>query len=293
MQVFDYSRATTIDEATGLLQQAQGRARILAGGTDLLVALRERRLTTDLVIDVKSIAELTALRYDAETGLHIGAAAPCWRIYGHANIARLYPGMVDAVRQIGGVQIHGRASLGGNLCNASPAADSIPALIVHAAQAEVAGPAGRRMVPVEQFCSGPGRTVLQPAELLVALHLAPPPPRSCGAYVRFTPRNEMDISVVGAAAWVQLTNEGDRFVRGRVALAAVAPTPLAVPSIEAALAEQPVNDASFVAAAAIAQEAARPITDMRGTAEYRRQIVGVLVRRALEMAVERARQETR
>ena len=293
MQAFDYSRATTIDEATGLLQQAQGRARILAGGTDLLVALRERRMTTDLVIDVKSIAELAALSYDAETGLHIGAATPCWRIYGDANIARLYPGMVDAVRQIGGVQIHGRASLGGNLCNASPAADSIPALIVHAAQAEVAGPAGRRMVPVEQFCSGPGRTVLQPAELLVALHLAPPLPHSCGAYVRFTPRNEMDISVVGAAAWVQLTNEGDRFVRGRVALAAVAPTPLAVPSIEAALAEQPVNDASFVAAAAIAQEAARPITDMRGTAEYRRQIVGVLVRRALEMAVERARQGAR
>jgi len=290
MQAFDYSRATTIDEATGLLQQAQGRARILAGGTDLLVALRERRMTTDLVIDVKSIAELTALRYDAETGLHIGAAVPCWRIYGDTNAANLYPGMVDAVRQIGGVQIHGRASLGGNLCNASPAADSIPALIVHAAQAEIAGPAGRRMVPVEQFCTAPGRTVLGPAELLVALHLPPPAPHSGGAYVRFTPRNEMDISVVGAAAWVQLDDEGDRFVRGRVALAAVAPTPLAVPSVDAALVGQPVNDETFVAAAVAAQVAARPITDMRGTAEYRRQIVGVLVRRALEMAVERARQ---
>ncbi len=293
MQAFDYSRATTIDEATGLLQQAQGRARILAGGTDLLVALRDRRLTTDLVIDVKSIAELTALRYDAETGLHIGSATPCWRIYGDANIAHLYPGLVDAVRQIGGVQIHGRASLGGNLCNASPAADSIPALIVHAAQAEIAGPAGRRMVPVEQFCTGPGRTVLLPEELLVALHLPPPSPHAGGAYVRFTPRNEMDISVVGAAAWVQLTNEGDRFVRGRVALAAVAPTPLVVPRIEAALAEQPVNEGTFTAAAVIAQEEARPITDMRGTAEYRRQIVGVLVRRALELAVERARQGAR
>ena len=165
MQAFDYSRATTIDEATGLLQQAQGRARILAGGTDLLVALRERRLTTDLVIDVKSIAELMALHYDAETGLHIGAAAPCWRIYGDPHVASLYPGLVDAVRQIGGVQIQGRASLGGNLCNASPAADSIPALIVHAAQAEIAGPAGRRKVPVEQFCTGPGRTVLQPGRV--------------------------------------------------------------------------------------------------------------------------------
>lgn len=290
MQAFDYSRATTIDEATGLLQQAQGRARILAGGTDLLVALRERRLTTDVVIDVKSIAELTALRYDAESGLHIGAAVPCWRIYGDPNVANLYPGMVDAVRQIGGVQIHGRASLGGNLCNASPAADSIPALIVHAAQAEIAGPAGRRMVPVEQFCTAPGRTVLGLAELLVALHLPPPAPHSGGAYVRFTPRNEMDISVVGAAAWVQLAPDGDRIVSGRVALAAVAPTPLAVPAVESILAGQPVNDDTFVKAAVTAQEAAQPITDMRGTAEYRRQIAGVLVRRALGIACDRARQ---
>jgi xanthine dehydrogenase FAD-binding subunit len=289
MQAFDYSRANTIDEATGLLQQAKGRARILAGGTDLLVALRERRLTTDLVIDVKSIAELTALRYDAETGLHIGAAVPCWRIYGDPQVATLYPGLVDAVRQIGGVQIQGRASLGGNLCNASPAADSIPALIVHTAHAEVAWAAGRRMVPVEQFCRGPGHTVLQPEELLVALHLPPPPPHSSGAYVRFTPRNEMDISVAGAAAWVQLDDTGDHFVRGCVALAAVAPTPLAVPEVERILTGQPVNDVTFVAAAVVAQEAARPITDMRGTAEYRRQIVGVLVRRALELAVERAR----
>jgi xanthine dehydrogenase FAD-binding subunit len=293
MQAFDYSRANTIDEATGLLQQAQGRARILAGGTDLLVALRERRLTTDLVIDVKSIAELTALHYDAETGLHIGAAAPCWRIYGDSRVASLYPGMVDAVRQIGGIQIHGRASLGGNLCNASPAADAIPALIVHAAQAEIAGPARRRLVAVEQFCTGPGRTVLQPEELLVALHLPPQPPHTGAAYVRFTPRNEMDISVAGAAAWVQIDDAGDRFVTGRVALAAVAPTPLAVPAVESVLAKQPVNDGTLVAAAVIAQEAARPITDMRGTVEYRRQIVGVLVRRALEVAVERARQGAR
>jgi xanthine dehydrogenase FAD-binding subunit len=289
MQAFDYSRANTIDEATSLLRQAQGRARILAGGTDLLVALRERRLTTDLVIDVKSIAELAALRYDAETGLHIGAATPCWRIYGDPDVAKLYPGVVDAVRQIGGVQIQGRASLGGNLCNASPAADAIPALIVHGAQTEVAGPAGRHLVAVEQFCTGPGRTVLQPEELLVALHLPPPPPHSSAAYVRFTPRNEMDISVVGAAAWVHLDDEGSSFVSGRVALAAVAPTPLVVPMIESMLAGQPVNDETFVKAAVLAQEAAQPITDMRGTAEYRRQIVGVLVRRALEMAVERAR----
>ena len=149
------------------------------------------------------------------------------------------------------------------------------------------------MVAVEQFCTGPGRTVLQPDELVVALHLPPPAPHSGGAYVRFTPRNEMDISVAGAAAWVQLDDEGDHFVRGRVALAAVAPTPLAVPGVESVLAGQPVNEGTFAKAAVAAQAAARPITDMRGTAEYRRQIVGVLVRRALELACARGREEAR
>jgi xanthine dehydrogenase FAD-binding subunit len=293
MQAFDYARAGTIDEATTLLQQTQGRARILAGGTDLIVALRERRQTTELVIDIKPIGELMALAFDAETGLHIGAATPCWRIYGDLNVATYYPGLVDGVRQIGGVQIHGRASVGGNLCNASPAADAIPALIVHGAQAEIAGPGGRRALAVESFCTGPGRTVLQPDELLVALHLPPPPPNSGAAYVRFTPRNEMDISVAGAAAWVQLDAGGSRFLGGRVALAAVAPTPLVVPEVGDILAGQPVDESTIGKVAVAAQQAARPITDMRGTAEYRRELVGVLVRRAVEIACERARQEAR
>jgi carbon-monoxide dehydrogenase medium subunit len=291
MQAFDYARVNTIEEATALLQQAHGRARVLSGGTDLLVALRERRLTADLLIDVKAIAELTALTYDDESGLRIGAAVPCWRIYGDERIASHYPGLIDAVRQIGGVQIQGRAGVGGNLCNASPAADSIPALIAHAAQAEIAGPGGRRTVAVEQFCTGPGRTVLQPGELLAAIHLPPPLPHSAGAYVRFTPRNEMDIAVAGAAVWVQLDAAGSRFAGGRVALAAVAPTPLLVPDAGAILAGQPVGEAAAADLAAAAQQAARPITDMRGTAEFRRQLVGVLVRRALELACTRARQE--
>lgn len=292
MQPFDYTRATTIDEAAALLAGAQGRARILAGGTDLLVALRERRLTADLLIDVKPIAELMALSYDPTTGLHIGAGTPAWRIYSHADVAMRYPGLVEAVRQLGGVQIHGRASLGGNLCNASPAADAIPGLIVHAAEAELAGPGGRRTVAVDQFCTGPGRTILQPGELLVALHLPPPPPNSGGAYVRFTPRNEMDISVVGAAVFVQLDASGNSFVDGRIALAAVAPTPLPVPGVRDLLAGQPADETAIARAAQAAQQAARPISDLRGTAEYRRHLVGVLVRRALETACRRAKQET-
>jgi carbon-monoxide dehydrogenase medium subunit len=292
MQAFDYTRAVTIEEAASLLHQAGGRARILSGGTDLIVALRERRLTADLIVDVKSITELTALTFDRQTGLHIGAAVPCRRIYGDAQIANAYPGLIDAARLIGGVQIQGRASLGGNLCNASPAADSIPALIVHAAQAEIAGADGRRLVSVEDFCAGPGRTVLSSDELLVALHLPPPLPHSGAAYVRFIPRNEMDIAVAGAAAAVQLDERGSRFVSCRVALAAVAPTPLLVPEIGQLLGGQPVDDAAIAKAAAAAQGAARPISDMRGTAEYRRQLVGVLVQRALETAIVRARQES-
>jgi carbon-monoxide dehydrogenase medium subunit len=251
----------------------------------------------EILIDVKPIAELMVLDYDGATGLRIGAGTPCWRIYGDPAVVTNYPGLIDAVRVIGGVQIQGRASLGGNLCNASPAADSIPALIVHGAQAEIAGPQGRRMVAVEQFCTGPGRTVLQPDELLVALRLPPGPPHSGGAYLRFIPRNEMDIAVAGAAAWVQLDAEGGRFVAGRVALAAVAPTPLPVPEVSELLRGQTTDPEArrrvFAAAAERAQGAARPISDMRGTAEYRRQLVGVLVRRALEAATRRALGEIR
>jgi carbon-monoxide dehydrogenase medium subunit len=290
MRAFDYTRAATIEEAAGLLHQAEGRARILSGGTDLIVGLRERRLTADLIIDVKAIDELKRMDFDSGTGLHIGAAVPCWRIYGDFQIATAYPGLIDAVQLIGGVQIQGRASLGGNLCNASPAADSIPALIAHAAQAEIAGPAGRRTIAVENFCVAPGRTVLAPDELLVSLHLPPPQPHYGAAYTRFIPRNEMDIAVAGAAAAVSLDEHGSRFVGCRVALAAVAPTPLVVPEIEQLLGGQRVDDAAVAKAAAAAQAAAQPISDMRGTAEYRRQLVGVLVKRALETAIMRARQ---
>jgi carbon-monoxide dehydrogenase medium subunit len=294
MQAFDYTRVTTVDEATTLLAGAGGRARILGGGTDLIVALRERRLTTDLVIDVKAIAELQALHLDEAGGLHLGACTPCHRIYGDPAISARYEGLVDAARLIGGVQIQGRASLGGNLCNASPAADSIPPLIVYAAAAEIAGPRGRRTVPVADFCTGPGRSVLEPDEMLVALHLPPPPPGSGAAYLRLIPRNEMDIAVAGAAAYVELDGTG-RFVTGRIALAAVAPTPLVVAEAAGLLAGQRApadtdpDAAVFAAVAAAAQAAARPITDLRGTAAYRRQVVGVLVRRALHTATARAR----
>jgi len=288
MQAFEYARVDSIGDAVALLAKANGRARVLSGGTDLIVALRDGRVQADLVVDIKFIPEVNELSFDAATGLTIGAAVPCYRIYGDAAIARMYPGLIDAASLIGGVQIQGRASLGGNLCNASPAADSIPALIVHNAVAHIAGPDGRRSVPVEAICTAPGRTVLQPGEFLVSLHVPPPDSGFGAAYLRFIPRNEMDIAVVGAGVAVQLDDSHTHFVAARIALAAVAPTPLFVPDARVALIGKLVSQEAIEDAARIAQDAAQPITDMRGTASYRRHLVGVLVRRALAKALARA-----
>jgi carbon-monoxide dehydrogenase medium subunit len=290
LQAFDYAMPRSIDEAVALLVDQGDEARVLAGGSDIIVQVREGRRTIALLVDVKSIPEVNELRYDAATGLIMGAAVPCHRIYGHGEIAAAYPGLIDAVSLIGGIQIQGRATVGGNLCNASPAADTIPALIVHEATCVIAGPAGRREVAVEQFCTAPGRTVLQRGEFLVALRVPAPKPNSGAAYLRFIPRNEMDIAVVGAGASVVLDQAKNAFVGARVALGAVAPTPLLVEPAAAALIGKPVSDEVLQQAAEAAQAAARPIDDMRGTREYRVHLVGVLTRRALRGAIQRAKE---
>lgn len=289
MQAFDYVQAQNVEHAVTLLAQAQGRGRVLSGGTDLLVALREGKLQADLVIDIKRIPQVNALDFDPNDGLRLGAAVPCHRIYNHAEIARAYPGLMDAAKLIGGVQVQGRASIGGNLCNASPAADSIPALIVHSAVCDIAEARGRRQLPVEEFCVSPGRTVLQAGEFLVSLHLPAPRPGFGAAYLRFIPRNEMDIAVVGVGVSVQLDDERRRVTGARIALGAVAPTPLFVPEAGAALVGKEPTPEVIAHAADTARAAARPISDMRGTADYRRHLVGVLTRRALEQALQRAR----
>lgn len=290
MQPFDYAQAQNIDHAVNLLTLANGRARILSGGTDLIVALREGRTQTDLVVDIKRIPEANELSFDQSHGLRIGAAVSCQRIYTHDRIARTYPGLIDALSLIGGVQIQGRASVGGNLCNASPAADSIPALMVHAATCQIVAGRNRREVAVEEFCTAPGRTVLQANEFLIALHMPAPQPGFGAAYLRFIPRNEMDIAVVGVAAALQLDANRETIIAGRIALGAVAPTPLLVSDAAAALVGQPPTAHAFAHAAELARRAARPISDMRGTADYRRHLVGVLTLRALEQALTRARQ---
>jgi len=288
LQAFDYVRPTTVDEAVSILARHGDQARVLSGGTDLIVALRESRRQVQVVVDIKALAETAELAYSPQAGLRLGAAVPCYRIYGDTAVAAAYPGLIDAARLIGGIQIQGRASIGGNICNASPAADSAPALIVHAATCIIAGPHGRREVAAEDFFAGPGRTVLQPGEFLVSILLPAPEPGFGAAYLRFTPRNEMDIAVVGAGASVVL-DETRRTIRSaRVALGAVAPTPLLVAAASDALAGLPADDAAVERAAALAQEAARPITDMRGTAEFRKHLSAVLTRRALRAAITRA-----
>ena len=287
MKWFDYAAPQSLDEAVAVMAAHPG-ARPLAGGTDLLVQMRSGRKETDFVVDVKRVPELNEIAYDPVNGLTLGAAVPCYRIYRNTPVARAYRSLADVAALIGGTQIQGRASIGGNLCNAAPSADSIPLLIALGGRCRIVGPAGTREVAVEDFCTAPGRTVLGSGELLVSIHFPPPAPDSGARYLRFIPRNEMDIAVAGAGVQVVMDNGNFRSVR--IALAAVAPTPLFVREASDALAGKAANTASLAEAAELASRAAQPITDMRGTTEYRRHLCAVLTRRALEAAIEIARE---
>jgi carbon-monoxide dehydrogenase medium subunit len=287
---FDYAAPRTVAEAVALLAAKGDRARVLAGGTDIIAQLREGRRNLDFLVDVKAIPELNELSYEPKQGLRLGAAVPCCRIYEHQDVGRAYPGLIDAVSLVGGIQIQSRASVGGNLCNASPAADTIPPLIAYEAVCLIAGPRGTREVAVESFCTSPGRSTLANGELLVSLRLPPPKARSGAHYERFIPRNEMDIAVVGAAASVVLDESRTRCTSARIALAAVAPTPLLVPDAGDVLVNGPLTDQLIEQAAGLAQAAARPISDMRGDANYRRHLVGVLTKRVIGRALARAKE---
>jgi CO/xanthine dehydrogenase FAD-binding subunit len=290
MKAFDYSAPATVAEAVTLLAENGDRARALAGGTDVIVQVREGRRDVDLLIDVKHIPELNELSYEPGAGLRFGAAVPCYRLCEHPGVARAYPGLIEAAGLIGGTQIQSRASVGGNLCNASPAADAIPSLIVAGAICLIAGPQGQRELPVEAFCTAPGRTALGRGEILVSLRLPPPLPHTGSAYLRFIPRNEMDIAVVGVGVCLTLNGSKTSCIAARIALAAVAPTPLFVADAAASLMGRPPLPTDIEKAALFAQAAARPIGDMRGDADYRRHLVGVLTRRALTTALQRCKE---
>jgi len=288
MQSFDYIAPKSLGEVVQLLAGKNGDARILSGGTDLLVQLREGRRQAKLVIDIKNIPELTQITFDPTSGLRIGAAASCSQICGDPNVSKLYPGLVDGIHLIGGVQIQNRASVGGNLCNASPAADSIPALIVHEAVCHITGPNGSRTIPVESFCVAPGKNAMQSGEFLTSVTVPTPKENSGASYLRFIPRNEMDIAVVGAGASVLLDADRKRFVAVRISLGAVAPTPLLASPAGDFLSGKAITRENIKETARRAQAIAKPITDLRGTAEHRKHLVAVLVQRALDKAIERA-----
>lgn len=289
MRAIEYAAPGSVEEAVAILARHGADARMLSGGTDIIVQAREGRRNIAVLVDAKSIPESSALRIEPDGSLYVGAAVPCAEIYENAEVARRFPALIDSASLIGGIQIQSRASLGGNLCNSSPAADSIPTLIVLDATCQIAGPGGRRSLPVAEFCTAPGRNALAPDELLVALTFPAPAANSGAAFERFIPRNEMDIAVCNAAAWVRLSDDGRAFEAARIAVGAVAPTPLFVEAAGAALTGQPVEPESIARAADAAAAAATPITDMRGSVSQRRHLARVLTRRVIEKAVERAR----
>jgi carbon-monoxide dehydrogenase medium subunit len=283
-----YEAPETLQAAVALLAGATGAARVLAGGTDVIVQMETDLIEPQLLVDIKKIPEVRQITAE-NGGFRIGAAASGMEIMQHAALSKAWPGVIDGVKLIGSIQVKGRASVGGNLCNGSPAADSVPALIAAGAIARIVGPNGTREVPVEDIPVGPGKTSLQKGEIIASFFLPPRPAHSGDAYQRFTPRTEMDIAVVGVG--VNLTLDGRGIcTAARVALGAVAPTIMLVKEAADTLIGTRVDDAALERLAKAASAACRPIDDKRGTKEYRIKVAGVLAKRTAQQALERARQ---
>jgi CO/xanthine dehydrogenase FAD-binding subunit len=281
-----YTAPATIDEAVKALASATGLAKVLSGGTDLLVQLKSGRVKPDLIVDMKHIPGLIGIR--EEGGFYvIGASTPGVMISANEKLEHDLPGVVEGTDLIGSTQIQGRASIAGNLCNASPAADSVPPVIAARGIAVIAGPSGRREVPVEKIVTGPGRTSLQKGEFVVEFKIPKPKPRQAGAYLRFIPRTEMDIAVVGCAVDVTL-DAGGTCTDARVVLGAVAPTQIMCEDAAKTLIGHKLDADTLAKLDAAAQKVCNPISDKRGTIEYRTKVAGVLARRAAAIAFERA-----
>ena len=282
-----YEAPETLEGAVALLAKATGNARVLAGGTDLLVQMRADIVDPELIVDIKRIPQTRAITEDSG-GWRIGAAVTGAELKEHPRLRQVWPGVVEAANLIGSTQIQGRATLGGNLCNGSPAADSVPALIAAGALATLAGPQGTRDLPVEDVMLGPRKLALRKGEIVVSFLLPPRPPRSSDAYLRFIPRTEMDIAVVGAG--VNLTLDGAGTVTAaRVSLGAVAARVLLVPEAAQAIIGSRLDRPAQDRLEAAARAACRPIDDKRGTVEFRIDVAAVLTRRAAMIALDRAR----
>ncbi len=287
MAVVEYKVPQSVSEAVELL--ADKSARVLAGGTDLIIQSKSQNSDPVIAVDIKQIAGMSTATMDAE-GLSLGPSMSCAEFTAREDIKAAFPGLVESAYLIGSTQIQGRCSVGGNLCNSSPAADTIPALIVNAALCVIHGPDGERTVTVEDFVTGVATNCMKRGELLTAIKIAPPAARTSDAYLRFIPRTEMDIAVAGAGVSVTLDDNG-KCTAARVSIGAVATTALLVDAAADALIGTRIDEAALQAAADAASEAASPITDRRGTAEYRRHVVGVLTRRAAQIAADRAKEK--
>ncbi|AEH81522.1 FAD binding domain-containing protein [Sinorhizobium meliloti] len=281
-----YIRPSSIEDAVGLLAEASGKAAVLAGGSDLLVRMKGGFIEPELIIDIKAIDALRHIT-ESEDGFVIGAAVPCAVLGENAALRRAWPGVVEGANLIGSKQVQGRCTIVGNLCNASPAADSVPALLAAGAKALIRGPAGSRTIAVEMVPVGPGKTSLAPGEIIEAILLDKRQARSGDAYQRFTPRTEMDIAVVSAAVKLTLDDQGV-VQSARVALGAAAPTVLLVEEAAEILTGSRVDDKTLDRLAAACSGACRPIDDKRGTVEFRRKVAGVLAKRVALAAYQRA-----
>jgi len=287
MSEMRYEAPKTLEAAVALLSGAKGLARMLAGGTDLLIQMRGGRVEPELLVDLKGIPEMTSIVAE-NGGFRFGAAVTCMELAEHEAFAKAWPGVTEAVKLIGSIQIKGRATVGGNVCNASPAADSVPALIAAGATASIVGPKGRREARVEDIATGPSKSSLANGEIVVSFLLPRRLPHAGDAYLRFTPRTEMDIAVVGAGVNLTLDEKGV-CSQARVSLGAVAERALLVSDAAAALIGTTVDAAALKRLGAVASAACKPIDDKRGTKEYRIKVAGVLARRAAEIALDRAR----
>ncbi len=282
-----YEAPETLDAAVRLLSSESGLKKVLAGGTDLLVQMRTDLIHPDLVVDIKGISELCQITQE-NGGYRIGAAVTGAELEEHPTLSKDWPGVVEGANLIGSTQIQGRCTMGGNLCNGSPAADSVPGLIAAAATVTVAGPKGQREIPVEDVMVGPRKLSIGADEFVVSFFLPARPAHAADAYERFIPRTEMDIAVVGAATNLVLDGSG-KITEARVSLGAVAPRPLLVKECADSIIGTSLDDEALKKLDAAAQAACKPIDDKRGTIEYRTKVAGVLARRTAQTAYDRAR----
>lgn len=283
MRRFAYFAPATLDEAVALLARYNGAANLLAGGTDLLVEIKEQLRRPDYVVNIKKIPGIDRFSFDERDGLRIGALVTARAIETARVVLEKYPGLAQAVRELGSIQIRNRATLAGNVCRASPSADTLPPLMADRARVTLYGPRGSRTLALESFFTGPGRTVVQPDELMTEITLPPPPPRTGKAYIKHGRRKAMELATVGVA--VSVTLQENRFKEVDIVLGAVAPTPLRALKAEAILRSQKVSEDLMEKAAIAAMSESKPISNVRASADYRREMVAVLTRRALQQAL--------